>query len=105
MKISTNGLPAAYFSVLYREPDGSAQKYYQAVYLTRRKAEELKTSISTVCDFGPTRILQMTNVNQNSFTIEVGDDIVVQRASRGPRHDLVLFRITTPVDTVLESEE
>lgn len=69
--------PVTCFYILYREPDSSAKKeHYQVVYLMKRKAKELITSIAAKYNFEPTQVLQMINVNQKGLNIIVDDDFI-----------------------------
>jgi hypothetical protein len=68
---------------------------YQAVYLVKREAKELITSIAAKCNFEPTQVLQVINVNQNGLKIQVDDD-VVREVPEGQVMILEFSRITEP---------
>jgi hypothetical protein len=70
----------------------------------KREAKELITSIAMKCNFEPTRILQMINVNQNGLSIKVDDD-VVRELPEGQDMILEFSRITAPVDAALDGEQ
>jgi hypothetical protein len=94
----TDDLSVACFYVLYRDLDGLAKKeHYQAVYLMKREAKELISSIAMKCNFEPTRILQMINIKV--------DDDVVRELPEGQDMILEFSRITTPIDAVLNGEQ
>ena len=91
---SANDLLVACFYILYRDPHDSAKmKHYQAVYLMKREAKELITSIAAKCNFEPTQVLQVINVNQKGLNIKVDDDFV-RELPEGQDMILEVSRIT-----------
>jgi hypothetical protein len=59
------------FYILYLEPQHSAAKeYYQVVYIVKREAKELIARIAAKCNFDPTSILQIVDLNQNRLNIK-----------------------------------
>ena len=76
------------FYILYPGPQHPSTKdYYQVVYIMKRESKELIARIAAQCNFDPTSILQVVDINQNRLNSKAGKAAIDELAEA---RDMVL---------------